>query len=108
MDEQTAREPELSEEQLGEISGGCAACGRDKGIIARAKGLIANPRAGLERAHDQGSHERAQFYSRDFDYHAGLIISAQERIVGRGHEHLLNPPYTDKPYVPDLNVPHPR
>jgi hypothetical protein len=102
MDEEIQREPELSEAQLGEISGGCLACGRDKGIITRAKGLLANARAGLQRAHDQGKHEHAQFYSRDFDRQAAIVLAAQERILARGHGHLL-----DRPHMPDLNLPPP-
>ena len=101
MDEETMREGELSEAQLGEISGGCSVCGRDLGVITRAKGRLAEARAGLERANDQGNHQRAQHYSSEFDYQSGIITSAQERIMARGHGHLL-----DRPHVPDLNVPN--
>ena len=51
MDEETMRERELSEEQLGEISGGCGACRPDRAAITRAKGRMAEYRAGLQRAH---------------------------------------------------------
>ena len=99
MEEETVREGELSEEQLGEISGGCRACSGDLGVITRAKRQLAEERARLERAQDQGNH--ARFYSREYDHQAEIITRAQERIVGRGHGHLLDR------YVPDLNRPRP-
>ena len=100
MEEKTASEGELSEEQLGEISGGCQSCSGDKGTIARAKERLAEARAALEHAQNTGNHALAQHYSQAYDHQAGIITQAQERIVGRGHEHLLR-----RPYVPDLNVP---
>jgi hypothetical protein len=36
MDEEIQREPELSEEHLQAISGGCGACGRDRALITRS------------------------------------------------------------------------
>ena len=102
MDEETARAGELSEEQLGEISGGCRDCAGDMSVIIRAKGRLAAARAGLEHAQNTGNHANAQSYSHAFDYQAGIITNAQERIVARGHEHLLR-----RPYVPDLNRPRP-
>ena len=67
MEEQSQAERELSEEQLGEISGGCRDCGRDLGNITNAKGRLAAARAGLEHAQNTGNHELAQSYSHDFD-----------------------------------------
>jgi hypothetical protein len=105
MDEESNAEPELSEEQLGEISGGCRSCSWDRGVISRARARLAAERAGLEHAQNTGNHALAQLHSRAYEQQAELITSAQERIVERGHGYLLSPPYTDRPYVPDLNGP---
>jgi hypothetical protein len=102
MDEEIQRERELSEEQLGEISGGCRACGGDLTVISRARARLAEYRAGLEQAQNGGKHEHAQLYSHEFDDQAATVRAAQERIVGRGHGYLLN-----RPLIPDLNLPPP-
>jgi hypothetical protein len=75
----------------------------DLGSITKARARLANAREGLQQAQNDGDHERAQIFSRDFDHYAGVITRAQERIVARGHGYLLRP--QDGPLLPDLNRP---
>lgn len=107
MEENSKAEPELSEEQLGEITGGCRACVTDLGKITSAREGLAVDRGRLQQAQNDGNHEYARFYSREFDEQAGIITRAQERIVSRGHGDLLNRPQYG-PLLPDLNQPPPR
>jgi hypothetical protein len=102
MDEQSKVEQELSEERLGEISGGCSACGTDKAHITRYTRRKDDLRAQSQAAYDRGNYGVSRMYSLAADRVSNQIIAAQERIVGRGHGHLL-----DRPYVPDLNLPRP-
>ena len=100
MEEDSTREPELSEEQLREISGGCVACGGDKSAILHTKRIVAQVRAHAEAASDRGNYALAQVHTRLADEQAAIVLAAQERIMARGHGHVL-----DRPYVPDLNLP---
>ena len=93
MDEETMRGGELSEEQLGEISGGCAECQRDmRKVIA------------LQRSAQRLLSESDEAVGRRVGALKGAastkLRAAQgylNRIAARGHI----------PAVPDLNLPAP-
>ena len=83
MDEETMRERELSEEQLGEISGGCGACGRDRAMITRYTNL-ANGYSWLARiAQHFEVHDLASGYSARARRNLDIAQDAQSRINAR-------------------------
>ena len=83
MDEETMREGELSEAQLGAISGGCRQCGGDQAAITYDTDRRDTYRALARIAEHLELPDSTRRYLLAADFHADRLRAAQDRINAR-------------------------